>query len=135
MKSKRSQRKIVISAATCNAHTDASICIKCGDSVEPGRCYRGRCLSTFTHITREKSVHDAAGNHGIERYQVPIAQYDRGYICDDCAGEYRSARRVHRNGSVTEHPIVITDPLPGLTVRDEREGARSYKGFNTRVTR
>lgn len=110
-------------------------CIKCDAEVRPGFCHTGKVLEGFIKIVVEKAVFDKVLLESTSKIvRIPVTKYVRGFICDDCAAEYRQYRYDDGNGTVTEVPIVIVDPIQSIPPKDEREGFKSGKGFNTRIT-
>lgn len=142
---RQTQIKKVLVPSSFKESDGVARCCNCHAVVSPGRCYRGKVLKGFrkiertkhhTHIVRYASGESSAYD-SIERYKLEVPDYITGYLCDgpECAANYHTVLWQRKDGSCERIPIVQTNPLPELTVRDETEGKRNYKGFNTRVTR
>jgi len=111
------------------------VCCCCSTEVNPGLCYRGKVIRGFSDIKRQKvKTEHVTYQPVVTEFRIPTIDYVKGYLCDTCAADYSVVYRHNRDGSVESFPVVVTDPLPVLTVRDQREGSKSYKGFNTRIT-
>ncbi len=46
----------------------------------------------------------------------------KGWLCDDCAGNYHTVEHTRKDGSIERVPIVTTDPKPGLQGQNLRSG-------------
>ncbi len=128
-------RKVIGKAEIKPTDKRDAVCCYCNVTVNPGMCYRGKAIKGFSELKREKVRFESVTNQPVVvEYRIPVIDYAKGYLCDSCASDYSVVYRHNRDGSVESFAAVVTDPLPSLTVRDEIDGQRSYKGFNTRIT-
>lgn len=129
-------RKVIGKAESKPADKREAVCCCCNADVNPGMCYRGKAIIGFSELKREKIRFESTTHQPVVvEYRIPVIDYAKGYLCDSCASDYSVVYRHNRDGSVDSFAAVVTDPLPTLTVKDEIDGNRSYKGFNTRITR
>lgn len=108
-------------------------CIKCDAEVRPGFCHTGKVLEGFIKIPIEQAVFDKTLLESTSKIvKIPVSKYVRGFICDECASEWRQHTYYDANGTQQTVPVVIVDPIQSITPQDERIGFKSGKGFNTR---
>lgn len=126
---------VIVKVITPGIKHDGPVCCCCFTTVNPGFCYRGKAIKGFSDLKRQNVRFDSVTQAPqVYEYRIPVIDYAKGYLCDTCASDYSVVYRHNRDGSVESFAAVVTDPLPSLTVRDEIDGSRSYKGFNTRIT-
>jgi len=110
-------------------------CIKCDTEVRPGFCHTGKVLQGFIKIPIEKSVFDALLLEStVKTVKISVSKYVHGFICDECASEFRQYTYTDNTGMSQTVPVVVVDPIQSIAPRDERIGFKSGKGFNTKYS-
>jgi len=129
------QRKIVLKPGQFAKGERPIVCVKCGVVVEPGLAYTGKVLESHSTVVREKAVFLAASlEYTVKEIRIPVVRYIRGFICDECAGDYHYSTFT-RGGVSQSAPIVVVDAKVNVKLGDAKIGGKSQKGFNTRVVR
>ncbi len=135
--------KIVVKAAIVvePEPEQVSVCCGCGVPVNPGFCYYGKALESVIKLRLTKDGYGADDSAASvimppSSYVLDgVPRYKHGFLCDTCGADYHTVDYRKMNGEVVWFPVVVIRPGLGPKPKDEISGSRSYKGFNTRITR
>lgn len=127
-----------------------SRCVGCNVPVTPGMVHTGSVIAGIITLEQETTTPVVGFMMVIEEIiilggeqvtkRIQVMKRIKGFICESCASNYSTVKRVRRDGSIEYHPVVKTDPLPGVirtTLAGVEEPAgprRSRPAFNTRYT-
>lgn len=146
-----SQRPLLTKRITKTPETvDKILCVGCKGPVSPGFCHTGTVIAGLIAINVESTTPVLGVMMVIDEIillggelttkRISVMKRNRGFICEKCASNYSTVERIKKDGSIESHPVVKTDPLPGVIrttlqgVEDRRSPSRPRAAFNTRYT-
>lgn len=122
-------RKVVVLKRKV-AETVVPRCVACDEVVNPSWCYHGRVFAGFSEVVKAERTNYLYHSRTRIVAKIPSVNYNRGLICDKCAGEYRVYVDA-RTGD--EHPAVMVDKQPSTYAKEEKT-PRMMRTLNTRIT-